>query len=94
MLIRGALNYVGLEDIVLKKEVQMLNTRKVNVRKIENNNVKWSALKTFIQAPLCGMNRIYLWIDMHIHIHICRQWQLMKKRGHEFEGDQRAIGDN
>lgn len=40
MLIGGALNYVGLEDRVLKKEVQILNARKVNVSKIENNNVK------------------------------------------------------
>lgn len=90
MLIGGALNYVGLEDRVLKKEVQILNARKVNVSKIENNNVKWLALKTFMQAPLCGMNRIDLHIDMHIHIHICRQWQrghFEINGGHEFEGE-------
>lgn len=80
MLIGGALNYVGLED---RTQVGNSNAEyhkgQCYKQEVENNNVKWSAMKIFRQATLYGLNRIYLGIYMHIHINIVRQWKLVKK---------------
>lgn len=35
-------------------------------------SAKWSALKTYVQATLHGINRLYLQIHMHIKVHICK----------------------
>lgn len=44
-------------------------------------SVKWSALKTYIQVALYGLEGFYLCTCIYIH------GITVKKRGHEFEGE-------
>lgn len=51
------------------------------------SSTKQTVLKTYKQLALYEVNKLYLGIYTCKHIYICMQHQLVKKGGHEFEGE-------